>query len=89
MPSKVIVNSLCWYLAQYVQISFGGSCGKLLNAKPQESQGAADGYRLRKLEAESKFSRELTVEAIGRAVPMSEIKASLEAEERETSENAS
>jgi len=42
------------------------------------------GYRLRKLEAESKFSRELTVEAIGRAVPMSEIKASLEAEERET-----
>lgn len=42
------------------------------------------GYRLREMEAESKFSRELTLEAIGRAVPMSEIKMSLEAEGVET-----
>jgi len=42
------------------------------------------GYRLREMEAESKFSRELSVEAIGRAVPMGKIKLSLEAEGIET-----
>jgi hypothetical protein len=38
------------------------------------------GYRLRELEAESKFSRELTLEAIGQAVPITEIKAVLQEE---------
>ena len=42
------------------------------------------GYRLRELEAESKFSRELSVQAIGRAVPMDKIKLSLEVEGIET-----
>ena len=37
------------------------------------------GYRLRQLDAESKFSSELRLEAIGRAVPMAEIKAALQA----------
>jgi hypothetical protein len=36
------------------------------------------GYRLREFDAESKFIDELTVEAIGRAVPMTEIKAVIE-----------
>ena len=35
------------------------------------------GYRLREFETEIKFSRELTLEAIGQAVPMAEIKAEL------------
>lgn len=39
------------------------------------------GYRLREFEAESKFSRELTLEAIGQVVPMGEIKAVLDEEE--------
>ncbi len=38
------------------------------------------GYRLRELEAERKFSRELTLEAIGQAVPIAEIKAVLQEE---------
>jgi hypothetical protein len=33
------------------------------------------GYRIREFDAESKFIGELTVEAVGRAVPMSEVKA--------------
>ncbi len=33
------------------------------------------GYRLREIEAESKFSSQLTLEAIGRAVPMDEVRA--------------
>lgn len=37
------------------------------------------GYRLRQLDAENKFSSELRLEAIGRAVPMAEIKAALQA----------
>jgi hypothetical protein len=36
------------------------------------------GYRLRQFDAESKFSSELHLEAIGRAVPMTEIKAALQ-----------
>ena len=36
------------------------------------------GYRLRQFDAEGKFSSELHLEAIGRAVPMSEIKAALQ-----------
>jgi hypothetical protein len=36
------------------------------------------GYRLREFEAERKFSSELTLEAIGQAVPMGEIKAVLQ-----------
>ena len=36
------------------------------------------GYRLRQFAAEDKFSSELHLEAIGRAVPMSEIKAALQ-----------
>lgn len=36
------------------------------------------GYRLRQFDAESKFSDELHLEAIGRAVPMAEIKAALQ-----------
>lgn len=36
------------------------------------------GYRLRQFDAEGKFSSELHLEAIGRAVPMSEIKAVLQ-----------
>ena len=36
------------------------------------------GYRLREFDAESKFIDELTVEAIGRAVPMTEVKAVIE-----------
>jgi hypothetical protein len=40
-------------------------------------------YRLREFETESKFSRELTLEAIGHAVPMSEIKAVLQEERAE------
>jgi hypothetical protein len=36
------------------------------------------GYRLRQFDAESKFSHELHLEAIGRAVPMTEIGAALE-----------
>ena len=36
------------------------------------------GYRLRQIDAESKFSNELNLEAIGRAVPMTEIKAALQ-----------
>jgi len=35
------------------------------------------GYRIREIEAESKFSSQLTLEAIGRPVPMEEIKAVL------------
>lgn len=35
------------------------------------------GYRLREITAESKFSQELTMDAIARAVPLSEIKAAL------------
>jgi hypothetical protein len=35
------------------------------------------GYRLRQFDAESKFCRELRLEAIGRAVPISEVKAAL------------
>jgi hypothetical protein len=35
------------------------------------------GYRLRQFDAESKFCRELHLEAIGQAVPMSEVKAAL------------
>ncbi len=35
------------------------------------------GYKLREIAAESKFSQELTLEAIAQAVPMSEIKAAL------------
>ena len=35
------------------------------------------GYRLRQFDEESKFSNELHLEAIGRAVPMAEIKAAL------------
>jgi hypothetical protein len=42
------------------------------------------GYRLRELEAESKFSRELTLEAVGQAVPLDAIKMSLAAEGVET-----
>ncbi len=41
------------------------------------------GYRLREFEKESKFSRELTLEAIGQAVPMAEIRAILREEEAE------
>jgi hypothetical protein len=37
------------------------------------------GYRLRQFDAESKFSSELHLEAIGRAVPRAEIKAALQA----------
>jgi len=37
------------------------------------------GYRLRQIDAESKFSSELNLEAIGRAVPITEIKAVLQA----------
>ena len=37
------------------------------------------GYRLRQIDAESKFSSALHLEAIGRAVPMAEIKAALQA----------
>jgi hypothetical protein len=40
-------------------------------------------YRLREFESESKFSRELTLEAIGQAVPIAEIKAVLEEERAE------
>jgi hypothetical protein len=36
------------------------------------------GYRLREFGEESKFIRELTVEAIGRAVPMTEVSAAIE-----------
>jgi len=36
------------------------------------------GYRLREFEAERKFSSELTLEAIGQAVSMGEIKAVLQ-----------
>ena len=36
------------------------------------------GYRLRQIDAECKFSNELNLEAIGRAVPMAEIKAALQ-----------
>jgi hypothetical protein len=36
------------------------------------------GYRLREFGAESKFINELTMEAIGRAVPMPEVKAAIE-----------
>ena len=36
------------------------------------------GYRLREFDAESKFIDELTVEAIGRAVPMTEVKSVIE-----------
>jgi hypothetical protein len=36
------------------------------------------GYRLRQIDAESKFSSELHLKAIGRAVPMDEIKAALQ-----------
>jgi hypothetical protein len=36
------------------------------------------GYRLRQIDAESKFSSELHLEAIGRAVPMADIKAALQ-----------
>jgi hypothetical protein len=36
------------------------------------------GYRLREFDAESKFSQELHLEAIGRAVPLSEAKAALQ-----------
>jgi hypothetical protein len=36
------------------------------------------GYRLRQFDTESKFSSELQLEAIGRAVPMAEIKAALQ-----------
>ena len=35
------------------------------------------GYKLREIAAESKFSQELTLDAIARAVPLSEIKAAL------------
>lgn len=38
------------------------------------------GYRLRRIEAESKFSRKLMLEAIARAVPMAQIKAVLREE---------
>lgn len=37
------------------------------------------GYRLRQFDAESKFSSELHLDAIGRAVPMAEIRAALQA----------
>jgi hypothetical protein len=40
-------------------------------------------YRLREFESESKFSRELTLEAIGQAVPIVEIKAVLQEEKAE------
>lgn len=43
------------------------------------------GYRLREFETESKFSRELTLEAIGQAVPMAAIKAVLQEEGAEES----
>jgi hypothetical protein len=39
------------------------------------------GFRLREIEAESKFSSELTLEAIGQAVPMAEIEAVLQEED--------
>jgi hypothetical protein len=39
------------------------------------------GYRLREYDAESKFINELTLEAIGRAVPLAEVKAVLEEEQ--------
>jgi hypothetical protein len=35
------------------------------------------GYKLREIEAESKFSQELTLDAISQAVPLSEIQAAL------------
>ena len=35
------------------------------------------GYKLREIAAESKFSQELALDAIARAVPLSEIKAAL------------
>ena len=38
------------------------------------------GYRIREFETERKFSRELTLEVIGQAVPMDDIKAALRAE---------
>ncbi len=38
------------------------------------------GYRLREFEAESKFSSELTLDAIGKAVPIDDIKAVIQAE---------
>lgn len=41
------------------------------------------GYRLREFEAESKFSQELTLEAIGQAVPMTEVQAVLQEERAE------
>lgn len=42
------------------------------------------GYRLREIEAESKFSQELGMEAISRAVPLSAVKAALKEEGVET-----
>jgi hypothetical protein len=38
------------------------------------------GYKLREIAAGSKFSQELTLDAIARAVPLSEIQAALAAE---------
>jgi hypothetical protein len=35
------------------------------------------GYKLREISAESKFSQELALDAIARAMPLSEIKAAL------------
>ena len=42
------------------------------------------GYRLHEIEAESKFSQELTFEAIGQAVTMAAVEAALQAEGVET-----
>jgi hypothetical protein len=36
------------------------------------------GYRLREFDAESKFINELTMEAIGRAVPIAEVRAAIQ-----------
>ena len=44
----------------------------------KEPRSHAMGYRLREFEAERKFSSELTLEAIGQAVPMGELKAVLQ-----------
>jgi Insertion element 4 transposase N-terminal/Transposase DDE domain len=43
------------------------------------------GYRLREIAAESKFMNELTLEAIGRPVPLTEVEAILRAEEAQES----
>lgn len=42
------------------------------------------GYRLREIDAESKFSRELSLEAISEAVPLAEVEAALQAEGKST-----